>query len=93
MKHYLTHNGECIDYKDVVKFTKILLKAFGLDEVAVRRTIDIALTLDGATLTSNLLFVMAGVKHVDVATRDPRTGQYNLKPVDHKRFVIQSRKW
>ena len=36
---------------------------------------------------------MAGIKMVDVAAQDPRTGEYNLKPVDKKGFVPQSCKW
>ena len=91
MKHYLTTNGECIEYKDIVKFTKLLFKAFNLDEAAKNRSIDIALTLDGSSLTNNLLFVMAGIKMIDIAARDPRTGKYKLKPVNDKNFVQQSR--
>lgn len=91
MRHYVTVNGEVIEYENIRQFTRMLFKAFGLDEAAINRTIDIALTLDGSTLTSNLLFVMAGIKMVDVASRDPKTGQYNLKPVDEKWFVPQSR--
>ena len=51
MRHYVTTNGECVEYEDVREFTRILFKAFKLDKVAIKRYIDIALTLDGSTLT------------------------------------------
>ena len=59
MKHYNTPNGECIEYKYIVKFTMTLFKAFGLDEKAAQSVVDIALTLEGSILTKNLQFIMA----------------------------------
>ena len=94
MKHYNTPNGECIEYEHIVKFTITLFKAFGLDKKAARSVVDIALTLDGSSLTKNLQFVMAGIKLVDCAVRDPYTGKYDLKPIfGDKWFLPQSRKW
>ena len=94
MKHYNTPNGECIEYEDIVKFTITLFKAFGLDEKATRSVVDIALTLDGSSLTKNHQFAMAGIKLVDCAVQDPYTGKYDLKPISgDKWFLPQSRKW
>ena len=94
MTHCNTPNGECIEYEDIVKFTITLFKAFGLDEKAARSVVDIALTLDGSSLTKNLQFVMAGIKLVNCAVRDPYTGKYDLKPIfGDKWFLPQSRKW
>ena len=78
MKHYVTEHGECLEFCDVVKVTKMICEAFGLFSVARRRAIDLALTLDGSQLTNKLSFVMAGLKMVDPALRNPRTGEYEL---------------
>ena len=75
----------------------ILFCAFGLDEVAVRRSMDIILTLDGSNLTKNLLFVMSGFKLVDIACRNPNTGILELDPSEAnllmKLYLPQSRRW
>ena len=68
-------HGECVvAFEDIVKFTVILFKAFGLDKPETCRIIDIALTLDGLHLTKHLAFVMTGVKMVDCLLKDPLTG-------------------
>ena len=93
--HYVTVNGKCIVFEDIVKFTTILFEVFGLDEVAARRSVDIALTLDGSNLTKHLSFFMAGIKLVDFMLKNPLTGNYDLDPnqQDEKNFRPQSRRW
>ena len=54
MKHYVTENGECIEFIDIVDIAIKLCDAFGLADVAKKRAIDLALTLDDANLTNNL---------------------------------------
>ena len=80
MKHYHTQHGECLEYEDCKKFLYILFKAFGLTDVAARRSVDIALTLDGSNITKHLSFVMSRIKLVDVACRNPHTGVLDLDP-------------
>ena len=94
MKHYISTNGECIEFVDIVHITIKLCTAFGLADTARQRAIDMALTLDGAQLTNNLSFVMAGLKLVDLAVRNPMTGEYELDPTQRDcRYLPQSRKW
>ena len=94
MKHYITKHGECIEFSNIVDVTIKLFTAFGLVTVARRRLIDIALTLDGSQLTNKLAFVMAGIKLVDLAVKNPLTGMYELDPAKAKEwFLVQSRKW
>ena len=94
MKHHITKNGECVEFCDIVDVTIKICEAFGLAEVAKRRAIDMALTLDGAQLTRKLLFVMAGLKLVDLAVRNPLTGDFELNPdTEGVKYLPQSRKW
>ena len=80
MKHYHTQHGECLEYEDCKKFLFFLFKAFGLTDVAARRSVDIALTLDGSNPTKNVSFVMSGIKLVDIACMNPHTGVLDLDP-------------
>ena len=57
-----------------------------------KRAIDMAFTLDGAQLTSKLSFVMAGLKLVDVAVRNPITGEYELDPTKLYMYLPQTRR-
>ena len=95
MKHYVTENGECVSFKDIVDITKTICKAFGLDHVAQNRLIDLALTLDGAQLTNKISFVMASLKLIDLEVDNPENGEYELNHLlcDPKKFKNQSRKW
>ena len=99
MIHYVTKHGECLEYEDMKKFLYILFRAFGLTELAARRSVDIALTLDGLQLTKHLAFVMNGVKLVDIACRNPCTGLLDLQPIsdetdkNKKKYVPQSPRW
>ena len=94
MKHHVSNNGECVEFSDVKDVTIKICDAFGLSEVAKRRPIDMALTLDGAQLTNKLSFVMAGLKLVDLAVRNPLTGEFELDPdAEGSKYLPQSRKW
>ena len=94
MKHYISENGKCVEFTDRVDITIKICEAFGLAETAKRRTIDMALTLDGAQLTNKLSFVMAGLKLVDLAVRNPLTGEFELDPnAEFCKYLPQSRKW
>ena len=78
MKHHMTKNSECIEFCDIAEITIKLCDIFGLLEVAKRRAIDMELTLDGSQLTNKLLFVMAGLKLVDISVRNSLTGKFEL---------------
>ena len=94
MNHHVTENGECIEFTDVIDITEKISKSFGLSEVAKHRAIDMSLTLDGSQLTNKLSFVMAGLKLVDLAVRNPITGEYELDPnCAGSTYLPQSRKW
>ena len=95
MRHYITENGECVNFKDIVDICRKICKAFGLDHVARNCLIDLALTLDGAQLTNKLSFVMAGLKMIDLAVRNPETGVYELNHTacDPKQYTPQNRSW
>ena len=84
-----------MSFKDIVDICRKICKAFGLDHVARNRLIDLALTLDGAQLTNKLSFVMAGLKMIDLAVRNPETGVYELNhsACSSKDFTPQSRSW
>ena len=94
MKHHITRNGECVEFCDIYDVTIKICEAFGLAEVAKRRAIDMALTLDGAQLTNKLSFVMAGLKLVDLAVQNPLTGEFELDPnAEGAKYLPQSHKW
>ena len=93
MQHYVSENGECVEFCDIVDVVKKLCHAFGLSKVAKQRAIDLALTLDGSNLTSKLSFVMAGIKLIDLAVKNPQTGKYELDPSFEEDYCVQSRKW
>jgi hypothetical protein len=94
MNHHVTENGECIEFTDVIDITEKISKSFGLSEIAKHRAIDMSLTLDGSQLTNKLSFVMAGLKLVDLAVRNPITGEYKLDPnCEGSTYLPQSRKW
>ena len=61
MRNYVSKNGECVEFCNIVDVVNNLCNAFGLSKVAKRRSIDLTLTLDGSNLISKLLFVMAGI--------------------------------
>ena len=69
MRHYVSPNSKCVEFCDVKDVILKLCKAFGLDAVATQHAIDLAFTLDGANLTSKLLFVMASLKFVDISVK------------------------
>ena len=79
MQHYYTVKGKVVGYKDFENMWDYF-KAFGLDEVAAERQADIVLTLDGSEFTKCPLFVMSGVKLVDIGCKDPHNGGYKLSP-------------
>ena len=78
---YYTVNGKVIEYDDLKKFLCLLFGAYRLDKVAIERSIDIVVTLDGSKLNKHPSFVMAGVKLVDIECTNLRTGGvYELMP-------------
>lgn len=66
--------GEMFEF-DYEMFLRLILKTFGLYEIAQRESIDICITLDGAELCDYLNHLTAGVKIIDKRGIDPRTGQ------------------
>ena len=66
--------GEGFEF-DVVKVTETLFDAFGLMNEAKRRSVELAITSDGAQLTNTISHVAAGLKFNDMALCDPFTKQ------------------
>jgi hypothetical protein len=58
---------------DYERKLRLILKTFGLEEVASRSSIEICITLDGAELCDYLSHLTAGVKVVDKRAIDPRS--------------------
>jgi hypothetical protein len=54
---------------------RLILKTFGLHEIAQSSSIEICITLDGAELCDHLNHLTAGVKMVDKRAIDPKTGR------------------
>ena len=73
MNHHLTENGEFIEFTDIIDITNKLCKSCGLSGVGKNRVIYMSLTLYGSQLTNKFSFVMAGLKLVDLALRNPST--------------------
>ena len=71
---------------------KLALKTCQLDELAsTRDDVELAFTLDGAKLTSNLFHVTAGTKAADIRSRHPLNGKLLLQVASYFKFSsIQS---
>ena len=78
------------------QYLTILFCTFGLHIVTVQRIVDISLTLGGSILTKNLLFVMSGIKLVDIACCNLHTRILELDPSEVniliKIYLPQSRR-
>ena len=81
--------------KDIIDICRKIRKTFGPDHVARNRLIDLALTLDGAQLTNKLSLVMAGLKMIDLAIRNPENDVYELNHTAYnpKNFTPQNHSW
>ena len=64
--------GEMYQF-DYERTLRLILKTFGLEEVATRSSVEISITLDGAELCDYLSHLTAGVKVTDKRAIDPRT--------------------
>ena len=93
-------NNECSDASgdvgegfefDTIKTTKTLFDSFGLTADAKHRSVELALTCDGAQLTNTLSHVAVGVKFNDMGMRDPVTKQPLF--LHHPDALVQSRNW
>jgi len=69
---YSTEHGEAIRF-NYEKATMALLNAFGLNDAAKERKVQMAFSFDGADLHKRTKFTMAGVKMTDPAAINPLT--------------------
>ncbi|KAI2490109.1 hypothetical protein MHU86_24480 [Fragilaria crotonensis] len=68
----LTTKGESIEF-DFAKSMLCITKAFYLDDIGKTRSLSIASSIDGASLSKNLSIIAGGVKITDLAARCPST--------------------
>ena len=69
-----TTKGESIEF-DYAKAMLCITKAFHLDEIGKTRSLSVASSIDGASLSKNLSIIAGGVKITDVAARCPLTNR------------------
>jgi hypothetical protein len=67
-----TTKGESIEF-DFAKLMLCITKAFHLDEIGKARSLSVASSIDGASLSKNLSIIAGGVKITDLAARCPST--------------------
>jgi hypothetical protein len=67
-----TPKGESVQF-DYAKTMLCILRAFHLDEIGKRRSLSVASSIDGASLTKNLSIIAGGIKITDQAARCPLT--------------------
>jgi hypothetical protein len=67
-----TTKGESIRF-DYAKTMLLIVKAFHLDDIGKARSLTVASSIDGASLSKNLSIIAGGVKIIDVAARCPST--------------------
>ena len=61
---------------DLPKIAKLLIEAFGLEDVAKQRGVEFVQTMDGAKLSKNENHTSMGIRLIDIETKDPVTGKY-----------------
>ena len=69
-----TSKGEAVEF-DYGKAMLCITQAFHLDEIGKMRSLSVASSIDGASLTKNLLMIAGGVKVTDMCARCPITRQ------------------
>jgi hypothetical protein len=72
-----TGQGEAVEFQ-YAKAMLCVTKAFGLDEVGKLRSLSVAMSIDGASLSKNLSIVAGGVKLTDCGARCPITNRLFL---------------
>lgn len=72
-----TNMGEAIQF-DYAKTMLCITKAFHLDEIGKERSLSIASSIDGASLSKNLSIIAGGIKVNDLAARCPLTNRLLL---------------
>ena len=60
---------------DFKKMLLYLIKIHGLSEICKERSIEVAITIDGAKLTKRVSHMMAGIKIIDRDAKDPISGE------------------
>ena len=68
-----------------------LFESHNLLQPATNREIEVSSSMDGATLTKSLSFIGAGIKLIDIATKDPVTKEFINIPTSNKTCKVQSR--
>jgi len=83
-----SESGDGFEFSNYAEVLKMVFDAYGLSDLAKTRSIEIAVTLDGAKLDNKVSHVTAGFKLVDRDTKDPFTGLPILTGISSK---VQSR--
>ena len=68
----ITKKGEAIEF-DYARSMLCITRAFYLDEIGKARSLSVASSIDGASLSKNLSIIAGGVKITDLAARCPLT--------------------
>ena len=69
-----TGKGESVEF-DYAKTLTCILRAFHLDEVRKTRSLSIASSIDGASLSKNLSIIVGGIKAMDKGEQCPLTSK------------------
>ena len=72
LKH--TNKGEAVQF-DYAKTMLCIINAFHLEDIGKARSLSVASSIDGASLSKNLSFIAGGIKVIDVAARCPLTSR------------------
>jgi hypothetical protein len=67
-----TSKGEAVEF-DYAKSMLCITQAFHLDDVGKRRSLSVASSIDGASLTKNISMIAGGIKIIDRGARCPLT--------------------
>jgi hypothetical protein len=70
----ITPKGEAIEF-DYAQAMLCIARAFHLDEIGRTRSLSVASSIDGVSLSQNLSLIAGGIKIIDKAARCPLTRQ------------------
>ncbi len=85
-----TDFGEGVEF-DYARTTRLVINAFGLEQLGRERAINVSASIDAAKLTKNLTHTSAGLKMSDVMGRDPLKNMKSFIVDEHSLIDLQSR--
>ena len=85
-----TDFGEGVEF-DYARTTRLVINAFGLEQLGRERAINVSASIDAAKLTKNLTHTSAGLKMSDVMGRDPLKNMKSFIVDEHSLRDLQSR--